>query len=170
MVLWVKLAYNSCFSIITVLLLLLLLENTTCIEFSNSTDLGICWIYQFSAASNISSLNLPCVCGTCIKFLMLVLVWLCRCSVWPSSLFLSELILSHPELFSNKSCFEVSYMFKSLLNLGAILMLSYHKWPFMWQFCDHLHLSERLRDIFVPLQCLKVLCAVYKFLSFHFLL
>ncbi|KAG5044323.1 hypothetical protein JHK87_008238 [Glycine soja] len=29
------------------------------------------------------------------------------CSVWPSSLFLSELILSHPELFSNKSCFEI---------------------------------------------------------------
>ncbi|KAG5073181.1 hypothetical protein JHK86_008392 [Glycine max] len=29
-----------------------------------------------------------------------------ECSVWPSSLFLSELILSHPELFSNKSCFE----------------------------------------------------------------
>ncbi|KAE8010159.1 hypothetical protein FH972_006549 [Carpinus fangiana] len=29
------------------------------------------------------------------------------CSVWPSSLFLSEFILSFPELFSNKSCFEV---------------------------------------------------------------
>ncbi|KAL7259465.1 hypothetical protein ACSBR1_005375 [Camellia fascicularis] len=29
------------------------------------------------------------------------------CSIWPSSLFLSEFILSHPELFSNKSCFEV---------------------------------------------------------------
>ncbi|CAL5194700.1 unnamed protein product [Lathyrus oleraceus] len=29
------------------------------------------------------------------------------CSIWPSSLFLSELILSHPELFSNKSCFEI---------------------------------------------------------------
>jgi hypothetical protein len=28
------------------------------------------------------------------------------CSIWPSSLFLSELILSHPELFSNKLCFE----------------------------------------------------------------
>lgn len=161
MVLWVKLAYNSCFSIITVLLLLLLLENTTCIEFSNSTDLGICWIYQFSAASNISSLNLPCVCGTCIKLLMLVLVWLCRCSIWPSSLFLSELILSHPELFSNKSCFEVSYMFNSFWNQVAILMLSNHEWPCMWQLCDHLHLSETLWDIFVPLQCLKILCSVY---------
>ncbi|KAK4273499.1 hypothetical protein QN277_021883 [Acacia crassicarpa] len=29
------------------------------------------------------------------------------CSIWPSSLFLSELILSYPELFSNKSCFEI---------------------------------------------------------------
>nr|XP_007147073.1 hypothetical protein PHAVU_006G094000g [Phaseolus vulgaris]ESW19067.1 hypothetical protein PHAVU_006G094000g [Phaseolus vulgaris] len=29
------------------------------------------------------------------------------CSIWPSSLFLSELILSHPELFFNKSCFEI---------------------------------------------------------------
>ncbi|KAK7284324.1 hypothetical protein RJT34_19069 [Clitoria ternatea] len=29
------------------------------------------------------------------------------CSIWPSSLFLSELILSRPELFSNKSCFEI---------------------------------------------------------------
>ncbi|XP_043711633.1 protein-lysine N-methyltransferase EEF2KMT isoform X2 [Telopea speciosissima] len=29
------------------------------------------------------------------------------CSIWPSSLFLSEFILSHLELFSNKSCFEV---------------------------------------------------------------
>ncbi|XP_052180509.1 branched-chain-amino-acid aminotransferase-like protein 1 [Diospyros lotus] len=29
------------------------------------------------------------------------------CSIWPSSLFLSEFILSHPEIFSNKSCFEV---------------------------------------------------------------
>ncbi|XP_062002497.1 branched-chain-amino-acid aminotransferase-like protein 1 [Rosa rugosa] len=29
------------------------------------------------------------------------------CSVWPSSLLLSEYILSFPELFSNKSCFEV---------------------------------------------------------------
>ncbi|XP_058216449.1 uncharacterized protein LOC131327352 isoform X1 [Rhododendron vialii] len=30
-----------------------------------------------------------------------------RCSVWPSSLLLSEFILSCPEIFSNKSCFEV---------------------------------------------------------------
>ncbi|XP_031395314.1 protein-lysine N-methyltransferase EEF2KMT isoform X2 [Punica granatum] len=29
------------------------------------------------------------------------------CSIWPSSLFLSELILSYPQLFSKKSCFEV---------------------------------------------------------------
>ncbi|XP_054800795.1 uncharacterized protein LOC129304960 isoform X4 [Prosopis cineraria] len=29
------------------------------------------------------------------------------CSIWPSSLFLSELILSYPELFSSKSCFEI---------------------------------------------------------------
>ncbi|XP_015875128.3 branched-chain-amino-acid aminotransferase-like protein 1 [Ziziphus jujuba] len=29
------------------------------------------------------------------------------CSIWPSSLYLSECILSFPELFSNKSCFEV---------------------------------------------------------------
>ncbi|XP_057503568.1 protein-lysine N-methyltransferase EFM3 [Actinidia eriantha] len=29
------------------------------------------------------------------------------CSVWPSSLFLSEFILSCPDIFSNKSCFEV---------------------------------------------------------------
>ncbi|KAM7511749.1 hypothetical protein LguiB_010624 [Lonicera macranthoides] len=29
------------------------------------------------------------------------------CSLWPSSLFLSEFILSCPELFSSKSCFEV---------------------------------------------------------------
>ncbi|KAK8698130.1 hypothetical protein V6N13_114260 [Hibiscus sabdariffa] len=29
------------------------------------------------------------------------------CSVWPSSLFLSELILSFPHIFSGKSCFEV---------------------------------------------------------------
>ncbi|RVX18737.1 hypothetical protein CK203_007037 [Vitis vinifera] len=33
------------------------------------------------------------------------------CSIWPSSLFLSEFILSHPEIFSNKSCFEVRYMY-----------------------------------------------------------
>ncbi|KAL1158750.1 hypothetical protein V6Z11_A08G245400 [Gossypium hirsutum] len=29
------------------------------------------------------------------------------CSVWPSSLFLSEFILSYPHIFSRKSCFEV---------------------------------------------------------------
>ncbi|KAL2514741.1 S-adenosyl-L-methionine-dependent methyltransferase superfamily protein [Forsythia ovata] len=29
------------------------------------------------------------------------------CSIWPSSLFLSEFILSFPEIFSNKCCFEV---------------------------------------------------------------
>ncbi|XP_077240639.1 S-adenosyl-L-methionine-dependent methyltransferases superfamily protein [Tasmannia lanceolata] len=29
------------------------------------------------------------------------------CSIWPSSLYLSEFILSYPETFSNKSCFEV---------------------------------------------------------------
>ncbi|OVA04428.1 Nicotinamide N-methyltransferase-like [Macleaya cordata] len=29
------------------------------------------------------------------------------CSIWPSSLFLSEFILSYPDIFSNKSCFEV---------------------------------------------------------------
>lgn len=29
------------------------------------------------------------------------------CSIWPSSLFLSELILSFPHIFSGKSCFEV---------------------------------------------------------------
>ncbi|KAJ4797699.1 Protein-lysine N-methyltransferase EEF2KMT [Rhynchospora pubera] len=29
------------------------------------------------------------------------------CSLWPSSLFLSEFILSYPEIFGNKSCFEV---------------------------------------------------------------
>lgn len=30
-----------------------------------------------------------------------------RCSLWPSSLFLSEFILSYPEIFSNKFNFEV---------------------------------------------------------------
>ncbi|XP_010255783.1 PREDICTED: protein-lysine N-methyltransferase EEF2KMT isoform X3 [Nelumbo nucifera] len=29
------------------------------------------------------------------------------CAIWPSSLFLSEFILSYPEIFSSKSCFEV---------------------------------------------------------------
>ncbi|KAL3639624.1 hypothetical protein CASFOL_017531 [Castilleja foliolosa] len=29
------------------------------------------------------------------------------CSIWPSSLYLSELILSFPELFSDKCCFEI---------------------------------------------------------------
>ncbi|KAL9235067.1 hypothetical protein vseg_009863 [Gypsophila vaccaria] len=29
------------------------------------------------------------------------------CALWPSSLFLSEFILSHPEVFARKSCFEV---------------------------------------------------------------
>ncbi|KAK4440153.1 putative uncharacterized protein DDB [Sesamum alatum] len=29
------------------------------------------------------------------------------CSIWPSSLFLSEFILSFPEIFANKCCFEV---------------------------------------------------------------
>lgn len=29
------------------------------------------------------------------------------CAIWPSSLFLSEFILSHPAIFSNKFCFEV---------------------------------------------------------------
>lgn len=29
------------------------------------------------------------------------------CSVWPSSLYLSEFVLSFPDIFSNKSCFEV---------------------------------------------------------------
>ncbi|XP_058076422.1 branched-chain-amino-acid aminotransferase-like protein 1 [Magnolia sinica] len=29
------------------------------------------------------------------------------CSIWPSSLFLSEFILSYPEIFSDKFCFEV---------------------------------------------------------------
>lgn len=33
--------------------------------------------------------------------------WLYRCSIWPSSLFLSEFILSFPEIFANKCCFEV---------------------------------------------------------------
>ncbi|CAN0897097.1 hypothetical protein LINGRAHAP2_LOCUS18921 [Linum grandiflorum] len=32
------------------------------------------------------------------------------CSVWPSSLYLSEFILSFPKRFSGKSCFEVTYM------------------------------------------------------------
>ncbi|KAF8394468.1 hypothetical protein HHK36_020676 [Tetracentron sinense] len=29
------------------------------------------------------------------------------CSIWPSSLFLSEFVLSYPEIFCSKSCFEV---------------------------------------------------------------
>jgi len=29
------------------------------------------------------------------------------CSLWPSSLFLSEFILSYPEIFSTKCCFEL---------------------------------------------------------------
>lgn len=29
------------------------------------------------------------------------------CCIWPSSLFLSEFVLSHPQLFSSKCCFEV---------------------------------------------------------------
>ncbi|XP_042006833.1 uncharacterized protein LOC121755580 [Salvia splendens] len=29
------------------------------------------------------------------------------CSIWPSSLFMSEFILSFPEIFANKCCFEV---------------------------------------------------------------
>ncbi|KAL8460900.1 hypothetical protein ACS0TY_032414 [Phlomoides rotata] len=29
------------------------------------------------------------------------------CSIWPSSIFLSEFVLSFPELFANKCCFEV---------------------------------------------------------------
>lgn len=29
------------------------------------------------------------------------------CCIWPSSLFLSEFLLSHPQLFSSKCCFEV---------------------------------------------------------------
>lgn len=29
------------------------------------------------------------------------------CSIWPSSLYLSEFILSYPEIFTTKSCFEV---------------------------------------------------------------
>ncbi|KDP23547.1 hypothetical protein JCGZ_23380 [Jatropha curcas] len=29
------------------------------------------------------------------------------CAVWPSSLYLSEFVLSFPDIFSNKSCFEV---------------------------------------------------------------
>ncbi|EEF49792.1 protein-lysine N-methyltransferase EEF2KMT [Ricinus communis] len=29
------------------------------------------------------------------------------CSVWPSSLYLSEFVLSFPDIFSNKTCFEV---------------------------------------------------------------
>ncbi|GLJ07192.1 hypothetical protein SUGI_0061190 [Cryptomeria japonica] len=29
------------------------------------------------------------------------------CSIWPSSLFLSEFILSHPQIFSSKCCFEI---------------------------------------------------------------
>ena len=33
---------------------------------------------------------------------------LSRCSIWPSSLFLSEFVLSYPELFTDRSCFEVS--------------------------------------------------------------
>lgn len=31
----------------------------------------------------------------------------CRCALWPSSLFLSEFILTHPDIFSDKHCFEV---------------------------------------------------------------
>ncbi|KAF5946023.1 hypothetical protein HYC85_016251 [Camellia sinensis] len=50
------------------------------------------------------------------------------CSIWPSSLFLSEFILSHPELFSNKSCFEVMLSdgdLSSLANMKLNLELNH---------------------------------------------
>ncbi|MBA0680860.1 hypothetical protein Goari_012537 [Gossypium aridum] len=43
------------------------------------------------------------------------------CSVWPSSLFLSELILSYPHIFSGKSCFEV-FIIKEQVGSGVGLV------------------------------------------------
>lgn len=40
--------------------------------------------------------------------LILCIFYNFRCALWPSSLFLSEFILSYPKIFSSKCCFEVS--------------------------------------------------------------
>jgi hypothetical protein len=45
-----------------------------------------------------------------------------RCSVWPSSLYLSEFVLSFPDIFSNKSCFEVTC---------SIISLSYFRYEML---------------------------------------
>lgn len=39
------------------------------------------------------------------------------CAIWPSSLLLSEFVLSFPEVFSNKSCFEVRRVFHQFISL-----------------------------------------------------
>lgn len=57
-------------------------------------------------------------------------VGFCRCSVWPSSLLLSEFILSCPEIFSNKSCFEVSYLLHYQLSWQqCVLAWDIHELP-----------------------------------------
>lgn len=56
---------------------------------------------ELQTCSHSSVLNFPLQCS------INMLEGDTGCSIWPSSLFLSELILSHPELFSNKVCFEI---------------------------------------------------------------
>lgn len=34
----------------------------------------------------------------------------CRCCTWPASLFLTEVLLNHPELVSGQNCLEVCYL------------------------------------------------------------
>ncbi|GMN25092.1 hypothetical protein TIFTF001_000812 [Ficus carica] len=57
--------------------------------------------FQLSSCPKSRKLMIPLQCS------LNMLAGDTGCSVWPSSLYLSEFILSFPELFSNKSCFEV---------------------------------------------------------------
>ncbi|KAJ6775339.1 S-ADENOSYL-L-METHIONINE-DEPENDENT METHYLTRANSFERASE SUPERFAMILY PROTEIN [Salix purpurea] len=68
-----------------------------------------CGYYMSSLKDNALVKGSARVCK-CISFLFPDACELPRdtgCSVWPSSLFLSEFVLSFPDIFSNKSCFEV---------------------------------------------------------------
>lgn len=81
-----------------------------------------------------------------------------RCSIWPSSLYLSEFILSFPEIFSNKFCFEVkiSHLYNIIFD---ILLLPFSE-P---SFSHHYWLTGRFRGWFGGLMSGSCECFCSKF-------
>lgn len=74
--------------------------------------------------------------SSCTTILMLGFV---RCALWPSSLFLSEFILSYQEVFSKKFCFEViiilNFLFQCWLKIHVEIFAIYLKladWFWCW--------------------------------------